>query len=37
VRYIENAPIETDTPMRRHLSGLDWWRAKAARLKGEAV
>lgn len=33
VRYIENAPRETDTPMRRHLSGRDWWRAEAARLR----
>ncbi|MGM0584359.1 MAG: hypothetical protein ACQEUZ_06895 [Pseudomonadota bacterium] len=31
VRYIELAPPETDTPMRRHLSTRPWWRAEAAR------
>lgn len=27
VRYISRAPHETDTPLRRALDGLDWWRA----------
>lgn len=35
VRYIENAPRWTDTPLRRRLAGRDWWRAEAARLSGE--
>ena len=34
VRYIENAPGWTDTPLRRALAGLDWWRAEAARVAG---
>ncbi len=25
-RYITYAPAETDTPLRRHLQRLDWWR-----------
>lgn len=37
VRYIENAPAATDTPLRRQLSGRDWWRAEAARVKERAV
>lgn len=32
VRYIVNAPRWTDTPLRRRLAALDWWRAEAARL-----
>jgi hypothetical protein len=32
VRYIENAPAATDTPLRRALSADDWWRAEARRL-----
>jgi hypothetical protein len=32
VRYIENAPVTTDTPLRRALAGEDWWRAEAVRL-----
>lgn len=32
VRYIENAPATTDTPLRRRLSSDPWWRAQAARL-----
>jgi len=32
VRYIENAPAATDTPLRRALAAEDWWQAEAARL-----
>lgn len=32
VRYIENAPEQTDTPLRRTLAGLAWWRSEAARV-----
>ena len=32
VRYIENAPSATDTPLRRRLAADPWWRAQAARL-----
>jgi hypothetical protein len=32
VTYIENAPTATDTPLRRALSGDDWWRGEARRL-----
>jgi hypothetical protein len=32
VRYIENAPEETDTPLRRALRADPWWRDRAARL-----
>ena len=32
VRYIENAPAATDTPLRRVLAGEDWWQAEARRL-----
>lgn len=32
VRYIENAPRWTDTPLRRRLSAAAWWRAAAAAL-----
>ena len=34
VRYIENAPKATDTPLRRALAGREWWRAEAARVRG---
>jgi hypothetical protein len=34
VRYIENAPATTDTPLRRRLSADPWWRAQALRLAG---
>lgn len=34
VRYIESAPAETDTPLRRHLATDPWWRAEAARVAG---
>ena len=26
-RYLEEAPAETDTPLRRHIRAQDWWRA----------
>ncbi|MDT8344294.1 MAG: hypothetical protein RQ752_07650 [Thermohalobaculum sp.] len=32
VSYIENAPADTDTPLRRHLAGSAWWRAEVARV-----
>ena len=32
VRYIENAPAATDTPLRRALSADEWWCAEARRL-----
>ncbi|MEO0679999.1 MAG: hypothetical protein AAF192_06255 [Pseudomonadota bacterium] len=32
VRYIENAPAGTDTPLRRRLAARAWWRAEAARV-----
>ncbi len=32
VRYIENAPAATDTPLRRALANDDWWCAEARRL-----
>ena len=32
VRYIEQAPIATDTPLRRRLAADDWWRGEARRL-----
>ena len=32
VRYIENAPRWTDTPLRRRLAAAAWWRAAAAAL-----
>jgi hypothetical protein len=32
VRYIENAPAATDTPLRRALAAEDWWQAEARRL-----
>lgn len=35
VRYIENAPKGTDTPLRRALSARDWWRAEAKRIAAE--
>lgn len=37
VRYIENAPATTDTPLRRLLIADPWWRAHAARLAGRVV
>lgn len=33
VRYIESAPAETDTGLRRALSGDPWWQTEAARLR----
>ena len=32
VRYIENAPPDTDTPLRRHLAGDDWWQGEVFRV-----
>jgi hypothetical protein len=32
VRYIENAPATTDTPLRRRLGADPWWQAQAVRL-----
>ena len=32
VRYIENAPAATDTPLRRALAADAWWRGEARRL-----
>jgi hypothetical protein len=32
VRYIENAPAATDTPLRRALAKDDWWCGQARRL-----
>lgn len=32
VRYIENAPTATDTPLRRRLAAEDWWQSEARRL-----
>ena len=32
VRYIENAPAATDTPLRRALAAQEWWCAEARRL-----
>ncbi len=32
VRYIENAPLATDTALRRRLAADPWWRAQAIRL-----
>lgn len=32
VRYIENAPASTDTPLRRALAAEPWWQAEARRL-----
>jgi hypothetical protein len=32
VRYIEQAPVPTDTPLRRALSADDWWCGEARRL-----
>jgi hypothetical protein len=34
VRYIENAPSDTDTPLRRHLAADAWWRGHARRVRG---
>ncbi|MEM7508159.1 MAG: hypothetical protein AAF415_15600 [Pseudomonadota bacterium] len=33
VRYIEKAPVETDTPLRRALAADPWWQDHAARLR----
>jgi len=32
VRYIENAPATTDTPLRRALAAEDWWQTEVRRL-----
>lgn len=32
VRYVEYAPIETDTPLRRALRDDPWWRARVAEM-----
>lgn len=32
VRYIEQAPAATDTPLRQALAAEDWWQARARRL-----
>ena len=37
VRYIENAPATTDTPLRRRLATDPWWRAQAARIESMAM
>ncbi|MEX2519150.1 MAG: hypothetical protein WD969_07465 [Paracoccaceae bacterium] len=37
VRYIENAPETTRTPLRMALEGNDWWRAQAARLRPQTA
>jgi hypothetical protein len=37
IRYIENAPASTDTPLRRRLSGDPWWRAQALRLSAASA
>lgn len=34
VRYIEQAPVTTDTPLRRALSATPWWRRAAAEILG---
>lgn len=36
VRYIENAPVTTDTPLRKMLAADPWWRAQAARVRRSA-
>lgn len=33
VRYIDNAPVTTDTPLRRRLETTGWWRAEAERVR----
>ncbi|MEO1493163.1 MAG: hypothetical protein AAFV19_13495 [Pseudomonadota bacterium] len=33
VRYIDNAPAATDTPLRRALSAERWWQVEAARVR----
>lgn len=33
VRYIESAPVATDTPLRRALAQDPWWQAQARRLR----
>ena len=35
VRYIENAPAATDTPLRRALAREAWWRVEAARVASQ--
>ncbi len=37
VRYISNAPAQTDTPLRRELSKLDWWQREACRIRTAAT
>ena len=37
VRYIQNAPAATDTPLRRALSDDPWWRKQAERLDSHRV
>lgn len=32
VRYIQNAPVATDTPLRRRLVNDPWWQAEARRV-----
>ena len=34
-RYLEFAPAETDTPLRRHMRAQDWWRALAFSARDE--
>lgn len=33
--YLESAPAETDTPLRRHMRAQDWWRALAFSARDE--
>ena len=37
VRYIRDAPPETDTPLRRRLDARAWWQAELARLAAPEV
>jgi hypothetical protein len=34
-RYLESAPVETDTPLRRHMRAQGWWRALAFSARNE--
>jgi hypothetical protein len=36
-RYIEYAPEETDTPLRRHMRGQGWWRALSYERAGKGA
>lgn len=36
-RYIEYAPEETDTPLRRHMRAQDWWRALSYERAGQGI